>query len=154
MWLRERDKKTFCSETLLKELDDNHDEKIAILDGPTGCGKSYILKRLGERTEVLIRPVGFIKGPLIKSFRESGADDPLSSFFSWTDSALPYQILAFEDADVYLGGMPLTQKATARAFLKLAESRKIILTGINLKKNCPDLLEELTGSMSFYLFAG
>lgn len=143
MWLLNEDKKLSDDDLRELVLESMPNSGIFFLDGPSGCGKTRFVKSLPEETTII---TGF--NVLYEYFTDAvqhGAD----AFMECHKQLVQIyrnkgEILCFEDVDIVLLGRPSTQAEFARIVGKMAQSRIVILTGIEIDKRCRTFVERLS----------
>ena len=124
--------------------------RVFFLDGPTRCGKTHFLKHMNSES-VLILPFCIVQEELFECLKRH---DSLEAFYNTIDQEFNCKILGLEDVDISLAGKHQTQGVIALLLNKLCQSRKIILTGIDMDKRCSGLLCSLgTTNYEYFRYA-
>ena len=110
--------------------------RIFCIDGPSMCGKTSILKKLPDSMTEIETDELFAD----RIYKNYQSKEP-RSIKQMADDYMK-DIVCIEDVD-FLGGRPQTASVCADMLNIIAERSKVILTGIELKKNIPELIRML-----------
>lgn len=115
--------------------------QIVLLDGPTGCGKTRLLRRVKE---------GFGEGMMILAVDRLGellmkGAEPVRECLGGHD------VICIEDADMMQGKI-VTQETTARYLSEAARHALVAVTGIRLRERVGTLLDGLKGPVRLIEF--
>ncbi|MBR6593591.1 MAG: hypothetical protein IKK83_00195 [Clostridia bacterium] len=117
---------------------------VVALDGPTTCGKTYVLRRLDAIDGRSVH---------IRSYREWAEETVLPYLERGEDvtelEAEEGQVFCVEDAD-YLWGKHTLQLCMAGMLHTLAKKNLVIITGTELDKKTPLLLARLRPLDKYY----
>lgn len=116
--------------------------RVIVLDGPSWCGKTFLLHelqrdggqiipfyRVVERLVDNLRKEDYSRQSFIMELMREGADHP---------------IVCFDDIDLILMGKPETQIEIALLINTLADKRKIVLAGIEIADRCKNLMKYIS----------
>lgn len=123
---------------LIAELDQKKNG-VAILSGPSSCGKSMLLYtlRCATNTPMLIYTCEQIADSILAVAHAGKLADGVPVFKDHPSNA----VMAIEDIDIYFAGRLDTRQLLYRNLLHLAESCLVILSGIDLEIKMPDLFD-------------
>jgi len=137
MWYDRTDREALTDEALLERLKE-YDHQIILLEGPTGCGKTRLLRKLEQedaRQMLILSEERFVRSLLA----ECGAKEGEWPFHKLTER---FGIVCIEEADM-MCGKTATQESAAYYLGKAAENALMIITGIRLCERITVLIEQL-----------
>lgn len=137
MWYDLTDKEALTDEALLERLKE-YDHQIVLLEGPTGCGKTRLLRKLEQedaRQTLILSEERFVRSLLA----ECGAKEGEWPFHKLTER---FGIVCIEEADM-MTGKEHTQEAAAQLISAAARQALVIVTGIRLRERVATLLSKL-----------
>ena len=128
---------------LLSLLTEKENAVIAI-DGKSGVGKTRIIKKLKKiyGSDMAVWTSEKFVSIIINALKSE--INPISAFKTMGES-----ILVIEDIDCGLIGKQITQRSISRIFRNLLEDYKIIITGIELNKRIPDVINNIEKHLIF-----
>ena len=130
----------------LREIIENRNSGIILIEGPSACGKTYLLKKLRDTSPRQVRLVSYetISDTMTANMQDHRYDpQALADSFS-------SEVLCIEDID-FLRGKEHTQMEFAFLINNLSEHNLVILTGINLSARLP-LLFSFLSDYSYYRY--
>lgn len=139
-------KATPVSKQELREIIENKKSGIILIEGPSACGKTYLLRKLRDTSPREVRLVSY----------ETIADTMTANMLghSYDPKALAdsfsSEVLCIEDVD-FLRDKEHTQMEFAFLANSLSENNLVILTGINLRARLPFLFNFLC-DYSYYRY--
>lgn len=135
-WMHISSRRPLCKSELIAELDQKKNG-IAILSGPSNCGKTMLLQEMMCRTQtpMFIYTCEQVVDSILAVAHAGELADGVPLFKGHPMNT----IMAIEDIDIYFAGRPDTRNLLYRNLLHLAESCLVILTGIDLEIKMPDL---------------
>lgn len=137
-WMHISSRRPISKSGLIAELDQKKNG-IAILSGPSSCGKSMLLYtlRCATKTPMLIYTCEQIADSILAVAHAGKLSDGVPVFKNHPLNT----IIAIEDVDYYFSGRQDSRHLVYRNLIHLAESCLIILTGIDLEIKMPDLFD-------------
>ncbi|MBR2741114.1 MAG: AAA family ATPase [Oscillospiraceae bacterium] len=141
MWIHNG--KEYTGDEVVSKLADT-ESGIVALDGPSGCGKTTIIKTL-QTTSVKIVS-GEFASAVIKEFERS-REDPVNIALRFLEG---YEIVCFEDVDLYLKERPSTTSFIKKTISNLSSNCLVIVSGIDLLNRVPELISEL--NVTYYVW--
>lgn len=112
--------------------------QVVLLDGPTGCGKTRMMKRLmnegGRKTEL------FAEDRFIRTLMDCTLSNGRHTIAEAVDG---YEIVCIDDADL-MRGTTGTQEYTAQILSDIAQKALVILAGIQLCERIKTLIGNIT----------
>lgn len=146
MWTENHDpKKRIDDDALCRIIAGCGPKQIIFIDGPTGCGKTELMRRVDSRYKMRL-PANL----LTESLLFDSKIDYNYRLLHYLFSQLGLQTLLIEDVDVSFGGMNALQQLTAD-FLNLIRDRYgIVMTGWDIRQNCRVLLDGLSSENCLY----
>ena len=137
-WMHISSRHPLSKSDLIAKLDQKKNG-VAILSGPSNCGKTMLLKemRCHTRTPMFIYTCEQIADSILAVAHAGKIADGVPVFKNHPLNT----IMAIEDVDIYFAGRPDTRNLLYRNMLHLAESCLVILTGIDLEIKMPDLFD-------------
>lgn len=122
--------------------------RIFILSGESGCGKTSIIRRLKAESGRTVCSVNYLF--ITNYICRQRADEPVSQ--EEFDDKISSDFFCVEDVD-FLAGMVTMQEVFGELMKKISTERKIIITGIELRRRVPELLETLGESREEIIYA-
>ena len=117
------------------------ERRLFFLEGPADSGKSALLGRLPpEKTEFI--SMEEYRQEMVAALGAE-AEDPTAVFLAGLLERHPGEVLCLEDADRELEGKLSAQVSFARHLQVLALSRRVVVTGTELDRRCPELFTAL-----------
>jgi uridine kinase len=135
VWKKYRCKNPICDSELIKKIT-LPKTGIIVIEGPSGCGKTDLIKQAAKL---------FCNMERVGDYRVLVGMDGFST-------STNFPIFHLDNADI-MGGMVATEQYIGENLKALAQSRRVIVSGIELSKRTPTLLETL-GDYEYYRFAG
>ena len=128
---------------LLSLLTEKENAVIAI-DGKSGVGKTRIIKKLKKiyGSDMAVWTSEKFVSIIINALKSE--INPISAFKTMGES-----ILVIEDIDCGLIGKQITQRSISHIFRNLLEDYKIIITGIELNKRIPGVINNIEKHLIF-----
>ena len=137
MWFDEEAQAALTDDQLLDLLKKSK-AQVILLEGPTGCGKSRLLKNMQQtdarRTKILAEDA-FVRSLLATASAGRGE----KTFSELADGC---EVVCVEDIDL-LNGKTATQEIAAQTLRAAAKEALVVLTGIRLRERVEPMLEEL-----------
>lgn len=126
-------------------------DNITFIDGPSWCGKTYFLHELEPEGAQIIPFYEFYEALCdeIKQEKYSVASFSQKLCLKYSKPS----ILCFDDIDMNLRGKFHTQTEVALIVQTLAETRKLILSGIAIKERCFRLMYCLQHMIDFQYYS-
>ena len=126
--------------SLLKEKENT----IIAIDGKSGVGKTRIIKNLKNiyGSNMIVCTSEKFVSIIVNALKSE--TNPISVFKTMEES-----ILVIEDIDCGLIGKQITQRRIAHILQNLLEDYKIIITGIELNKRIPDVINNIEKHLIF-----
>jgi len=112
--------------------------QIVLLDGPTGCGKTSMMKRL--MNEGVRKTELFAKDRFIRMLMDCTRSNGRHTIAEVVDG---YEIVCIDDADL-MRGATCTQECTAQILSDIAHEALVILAGIQLCERIKALIGNIT----------
>ncbi len=146
-WLVLSSEEEFTSDELYQYLLESQ-SRIFILSGKSGCGKTSIIRRLKAESGRTVNSVNhlFITNYICRQ----RTDEPVSQ--EEFDDKINSDFFCVEDVD-FLAGMVSMQEVFGELMKEISTGRKIIITGIELRRRVPELLETLGDSCEEIIYA-
>ena len=130
----------------LREIIENKKSGTILIEGPSACGKTYLLKKLRDTSPRQVRLLSYetvvdtmIENMKNHTYNPNAMADTFSS-----------DVLCIEDID-FLKGKDHTQMEVAFLVNNISENNLVIITGINLKSRVPSLFSFLC-DYSYYRY--
>lgn len=121
--------------------------RVIVLDGPSWCGKTFLLHEL-QRDGGQIIPFYRVVERLVDNLRKE--DYSRQSFImELMREGVDHPIVCFDDIDLILMGKPETQIEIALLINTLADERKIVLAGIEIADRCKNLMKYISNHCCF-----
>ena len=131
----------------LRDIIENRKSGIILIEGPSACGKTYLLRKLRDTSSREIRVVSYetIVDSMTENMRQHRYDpNSLAENFS-------SEVLCIEDVD-FLQGKEHTLTELAFLANRLSENNLVIFTGIKLRQRIPMLFNFLF-DYSYYRYS-
>ena len=139
-------KATSVSKQELRDIIENKKSGIILIEGPSACGKTYLLKKLRDTSPREVRLVSYETIADTMTANMIGHRyDPKALVESFSS-----EVLCIEDVD-FLKGKEHTQMEFAFLANSLSENNLVILTGIRLSSRVPFLFSFLC-DYSYYRY--
>jgi len=131
----------------LRDIIENSQSGIILIEGPSACGKTYLLRKLRDTSPREVRVVSYetVVDTMTANMSQHRYDPKaLAESFS-------SEVLCIEDVD-FLHGKEQTQTELAFLANRLSENNLVIFTGINLRERIPMLFTFLF-DYSYYRYS-
>ena len=137
-WMHISSRHPLSKSDLIAKLDQKKNG-VAILSGPSSCGKSMLLYtlRCATKTPMLIYTCEQIADSILTLAHAGKLADGVPVFKNHPLNT----IMAIEDVDYYFSGRQDSRHLVYRNLIHLAESCLVVLTGIDLEIKMPDLFD-------------
>lgn len=112
--------------------------QVVLLEGPTGCGKTGMIKRLMKADD---RKADFFpKDQFVRTLMDCIASNGKHTMREVVGG---YEIICIDDADL-MNGTAYTQEYTAQILSDIAQDALVIVAGIRLCERIKVLIEHIT----------
>ncbi len=139
-WLDLTAQKEFTADELCKHMLETQ-SRIIILDGKSGCGKTSAIRKLKKESG---RTVNYVNHLFVTNYIcRHITDEPVSQ--EEFDKKINCDFFCVEDID-FLAGLVSLQEFVGELLKEISGKRKVIITGINIRKRVPELLNALGNS--------
>jgi len=144
MWF-DVENEALCTDEELKNFLRSAGHMVVLLDGPTGCGKTMIMKSLAAEESA---NVGFMSSQILSL---SIIDKILHKWDIAKSEYAAYSTLCIEDVDISLH-TPSSQTSAAYTVMRACEKQLVVLTGIKCEERIPVLLDTIKSPLRIFRY--